>query len=137
MVFVLAASCTFAGGSNGRALPPLPTVMDVTMSEYRYDHPPQAVAGRIVFRVHNAGKEEHELILVAIPEEVTSLEEQLRSESRVGVETIVTLRRRAPASSGTFAADLGPGRYGFICFIVGADDVSHALKGMSSEFRVP
>jgi len=107
------------------------------MREYHFDHPPQVPAGRVVFRVHNGGSVTHEAILVALPEDVPPIDQQLRSATRVGVDTIATLRNRAPGSNGTFAADLTTGRYAFVCFLMDPDGVSHALKGMASEFRVP
>src|SRR5947209_6015962 len=133
---LLAVSCV-APGRPPKNLPPLPSTMDVTMREYRFDHPPQVPAGRVVFRVHNAGSLTHELILVAVPEDVPPIDQQLKSDTRVGVDTIATLRDRAPGSNGTFAADLTPGRYAFVCFLMDPDGVSHALKGMASQFRVP
>lgn len=106
------------------------------MREYRFDHPPQAPRGRVVFRVRNSGALTHELILVQLAEDVPPIQEQIRSDARRAVDTIATLRNRPPGSNGTFAADLQPGRYAFICFIRDADGVSHAIKGMASEFRV-
>ncbi len=134
-VVVVAVSC--GGSASGAPLPPLPSTLDVTMREYAFDNPPVASAGRVVFRVHNAGSMAHELILVGIPPETPPIAEQLRSDNRIGVDTVATLRDRAPGSSDVFAADLAPGRYAFICFITDPDGVSHAAKGMSSEFRVP
>jgi uncharacterized cupredoxin-like copper-binding protein len=127
-------ACT--GSASGAALPPLPAALDVSMREYGFDHPPTVPAGRVVFNVTNAGSSVHELILVALPPETLPIAEQLRSESRMGVDTVATLRKRAPGSQTTFAADLAPGRYAFICFVNDPDGVSHADKGMTSEFRV-
>ncbi|MGH9224807.1 MAG: hypothetical protein ACRD2W_13760, partial [Acidimicrobiales bacterium] len=118
------------------SLPPRPSTMDVTMRRYEFQHPPNAGAGRVVVRVQNADTVTHELILVALPEDVPPIDEQLRSEARTGVETIATLQHRPAGSRGIFAADLAAGRYAFICFVKDPDGVSHALKGMSSEFRV-
>src|SRR5437763_17145638 len=87
---LLAVSCV-APGRPPRTLPPLPSTMDVTMREYRFDHPPQVPAGRVVFRVHNGGSVTHEAVLVALPEDVPPIDQQLRSATRVGVDTIPTL----------------------------------------------
>ena len=107
------------------------------MREYAFDHPPQVSAGRVVFRVRNVGRLTHELILVSLPPDVPPIAEQLRSENRFGVDTIATLRNRAPGTADTFASDLTSGRYAFVCFLTDPDGVNHALKGMASEFRVP
>lgn len=130
----LAAACSPRAGAA--PLPPRPATVDVAMREFAFENPPVVARGRAVFRVHNAGSMVHELILVALPPDTLPIAEQLRSDSRVGVETLVTFRNRAPGSDGAFASDLSPGRYAFICFITEPDGTSHADKGMSSEFRV-
>jgi hypothetical protein len=106
------------------------------MTEYHFEHAPRVAAGRVVFRLHNAGTRTHELVLVALPDDFRPIDEQLRSEDREGVETVVVVRDRQPGNTDTFASDLQPGRYAFICFVTDPDGVQHALKGMSSEFRV-
>lgn len=107
------------------------------MTEYRFEHQAEIPPGRIVFRVLNAGAEPHSLVLVALEEDVPPIDEQLQSPNRRGAVTYAQVPERPPASRDTFAVDLDPGRYAFICFVRGSDGVSHALKGMSSEFRVP
>lgn len=106
------------------------------MREYRFEHAPLAVAGRVVFRLRNAGSSTHELVLVGLSEDFPPIDEQLRSEERQGVDTVVAIHDRPPGNRTTFASDLQAGRYAFICFVTDPDGVSHALKGMSSEFRV-
>jgi hypothetical protein len=106
------------------------------MREFRFEQAPLAAEGRVVFRVRNAGNVTHELVLVALPEDFPPIDEQLRSEERQGVDTVVAIHDRPPGNRTTFASDLQPGRYAFICFVRDPDGVSHALKGMSAEFRV-
>jgi hypothetical protein len=107
------------------------------MTEYRFEHQVQVPAGRAVFRVANAGAESHSLVLIALTEDVPPIDVQLRSSDRRGADTYAQVPERPPGSRDTFAVDLVPGRYAFICFVRDAAGVSHALKGMSSEFRVP
>lgn len=107
------------------------------MTEYHYAHLAEIPPGRTVFRVVNAGAEPHSLVLVGLEEDVPPIDEQLRSPNRRGATTYAQLPERPPGARDTFAVDLEPGRYAFICFVAGADGVTHALKGMSSEFRVP
>lgn len=129
---LLAASC----GGSGEAFPrPVPTV-DVAMREYGFEYEARFRSGRTVVRVRNEGQLEHQLILIYLPPEVPSLEAQLRSSERQVVPTVVSLQPRAPGRTGTFAVDLDPGRYGFVCFVQDADGVQHVHKGMSSEFRI-
>lgn len=106
------------------------------MREYGFDHATQLAAGRLVFRVTNSGTIPHSLVLVALPEDVPPIGEQLRSGNRRGVSTFAQVPQRPPGSRDTFAVDLIPGRYAFVCFVTDPDGVSHALKGMSSELRV-
>jgi hypothetical protein len=106
------------------------------MREYRFDHPPQVAPGRVVFTVRNAGALRHELVLLALPEDFPPIDQQLHSDERRAVDTLAALHDRDPGTRDTFAADLAPGRYAFVCFIRDPDGVAHALKGMNSELRV-
>ncbi|HVL05109.1 MAG TPA: hypothetical protein VM388_03925 [Acidimicrobiales bacterium] len=106
------------------------------MTEYRFEHQVEIPPGRTVFRVVNAGAEPHSLVLVELEADVPPIDEQLRSPNRRGAPTYAQVPERPPGSRDTFAVDLGPGRYAFICFVRGPDGVPHSLKGMSSEFRV-
>lgn len=132
MVVGLSTSC---GGSEP-AFPTAAAQVDVAMREYRFDYASAFRAGRIVINVHNDGQRPHQLVLVSLPPELPPIDQQLRSGERAVVPTVVGLRERAPGESGTFAVDLDPGRYAFICFVPDPDGVQHALKGMSSEFLV-
>jgi hypothetical protein len=125
-----------AGGAGGAPLPPSPTSIDVVMTEYRFAHQPAIPPGRTVFRISNAGAEPHSLVLLGLEEDVPPIDEQLRSPNRRPAATFGQVPERPPGSRDTFAVDLAPGRYAFICFVRGGDGVAHALKGMSSEFRV-
>lgn len=106
------------------------------MTEYRFEHQAVVPPGRTVFRVVNAGGEPHSLVLVELEEDFPPIDEQLRGSTRRGVPTYAQVPERPPGSRDTFAVDLEPGRYAFICFVAGPDGISHSTKGMSSEFRV-
>lgn len=106
------------------------------MSEYRFDHLPDAPAGRVVIRARNAGSQPHSLVLVQLDEDMPPIDQQLHSDTRRAVPTLAQITPHPPGSSEVVAVDLTPGRYGFVCFVKDADGVPHSLKGMSSEFRV-
>lgn len=106
------------------------------MRDYRFEHAASVSSGRVVFSVRNAGSVVHELVLVELPADFPPILEQLRSDERRGVDTLAAIQRRAPGTRDTFASDLSPGRYAFICFLADADGVPHYRKGMASEFRV-
>jgi hypothetical protein len=99
-----------------------------------YDH--AIPAGRVVFRFVNVGEEKHRPSLLPLPEDVPPIGEQLRGSERRAAVPFAGIREVEPGESGTFAVDLSPGqRYALICFAIAPDGESHALKGMSSEFR--
>jgi len=135
MVSFLLVACT-PGKSGGAGLPPSPLRFDLVMTDNRFEHPTTASVGRQVFRVTNAGATEHSLVLISLSDDVPPIAEQLRSEERRGVPTFAKLPARPPGSEDTFAVELATGRYAFVCFVTDPDGISHALKGMASEFRV-
>ncbi|MGH2703665.1 MAG: hypothetical protein ACRDJ4_00785 [Actinomycetota bacterium] len=132
LLALLEASCR----AGAAPLPPAPAVVEITMREYAYEYERPIPRGRVVFRVRNEGSLQHELVLIIIPEGVPPLDQQLRGSERRVVSTFVSMPPRAPGGTGTFAVDLEPQRYGLVCFVTDPDGQQHALKGMSSEFRV-
>ena len=131
---VLVASC--GGPSDEAPVPPAPSVVDLRMSEYRFDYERSIPPGRVVFRVHNRGRRRHEVILVPLPENFPPIEKQLRSNKRHPLGTLAFLHPLRPGARESFAVDLAPGRYGIVDFLEGSDGKRYALKGMTSEFRV-
>lgn len=132
---IAALFCLSCGSAP--ALPASPPTVTVTMREYGFDYGRPVPSGRVIFRVRNAGRLPHELLLVVLPPDYPSdLNAQLHSSTRRAVPTRARVPSRMPGAEGFFAVDLGPGRYGIISFVRGADGVTDALHGMSSEFRV-
>lgn len=132
-VAAVAAGC---GNEASATLPPTPVKLAVTMEEFAFEHRQEVPAGRVVIEAANTGQLEHELQLIPLPEDLPPIPEQLRSEERRAVPTTAILDSREPGGTGVLAVDLAPGRYGLVCFVLDGDGVAHALKGMSSEFRV-
>lgn len=129
----LATSCTHPGPE----LPGPPVIVDVAMREYAFDPPVGTIPrGQIVVRGRNAGKLDHEIVLLGLPEDLPSIADQLRSDERRAVDTIASMPPRRPGRKGVFAALLPPGRYALACFVKDADGKNHLGKGMSTEFRV-
>jgi len=117
-------------------LPPTPPVINVALREYHLDYQPPTFAGRVVFRVRNAGTKKHELVLVPLPEGLPPIQDQVRSKARQAVGTLAFVKPLPPRGSAVFAADLAPGRYGMVCLLQDSSGVTDARKGMASEFRV-
>lgn len=133
---LLLASCQTAPGRSGAALPSGPEVVAIEMSEYRFTYPSDVAAGRVLFRLTNAGREPHSLVMVALADDIPPIEEQVRGAQRIAVQPFVEVAALQPGQGTTFAVDLVSGtRYAFLCFLADADRVSHVRKGMVSEFR--
>lgn len=106
------------------------------MAEFRFDHQRDVPAGRVVFRVRNDGRLEHELTLLPLAEDVPPISEQISGQKRRPVSLFAGVYPRQPGATDTFAVDLVAGRrYAMLCSLRDADGTSHARKGMASEFR--
>lgn len=125
----------FSGCAGGSSFPPRPAAVYVTMSEFRFDYKSPIPPGRVVFRTHNVGSLDHELILLPLPKDFPPLAVQLGSGKPVALPTLASNFRRA-GTSGTFAVDLEKGRYGMVSLVKGSDGEVDGHKGMFSEFRV-
>ena len=134
---VLAGACS--ASSSDSSLAPAPPVVTVTLQEYRLDYDPEIPSGRVVFRLVNAGRIDHRPSLVPLTDDIPPIDQQVRGEQRAVISPFAGVPTREPGEVGMFAVDLEPGqRYAFVCFARDADDnESHALQGMTSEFRVP
>lgn len=107
------------------------------MADNRFVYEPPRIAGRVLFRVQNTGKANHSLSLLALTDDIPPIDEQLRGTERRTIVPLAAIKARAPGTrSTTFAADLASGaRYAMVCFVTDAGG-SHALLGMTSEFRI-
>lgn len=113
------------------------TVLEVTMDDYRFEHSATVPAGRVIVEARNEGHVDHQLVMVALPDDfLTSIGDQLASSTRRAFPTLAHLPPRPPGKRGVFAVDVPPGRFAFICFVKDADGVQHADRGMSSDLRV-
>lgn len=139
MLLLVAAVVAALPACSERSGPPLPSppqVVDLEMQEYRFALAPPTEAGRVVLRVRNGGKLDHDLVLTELPEDLPPILEQLRGSTRRNATNLASLRPRKPGSRTAFAVDLAPGRYALICFLRDPDGQQHATKGMAVEFRV-
>jgi len=111
-------------------------VVTVVLREYRFKLDKAVPAGRVVFRLRNAGRLEHRPALLPLADDLPPLDQQLRGGQRAAIAPFAGTSTRPPGTTAAFAVDLAPGtRYGLICFIRDQDGVSHAVKGMNLEFR--
>lgn len=137
---LLATGCRVPapGAPDGPPLPPSAPVVSVELREYAFelgDAPPR---GRVRFEARNTGREAHQLILLAVPEELPAPVAELlgREGERLVLPTVVNLGVREPGARGVFATDLGPGGYALVCLVEDEEGVTHAERGMVAEFTV-
>lgn len=135
-MFLVVASLPLSCSTHTKArVPSPPSVIDITMKEMAFDHPPTVPAGRVVFDIANKGTLPHRLILVPLADDFPPIREQLHGSERRVISPQAGIADRLPGGNASFAVDLLPGRYALICYVVGPDGLPHALKGMASEFR--
>lgn len=133
----VAMSLAACGTSVSKPLPPPVPTLDVHMTDYRYQHQPAALAGRLVFRIANAGSVEHTLTLLRMPDDFTKPPQALFVDSTVRTFGVTAnLFPHKPGTTGTFAVDLQPGRYALVCFLTDSDGRKHFEHGMVSELTV-
>lgn len=134
MLLALSAGC---GGGDSTARPPAPTVLEISMTEYRFAYE-QAEGtlprGRFVLRARNTGALEHELLVVRLPDGFSGSVSELVGSRRALPE--LARERRPPGGRLTVALDLPPGRYGLLCLLKDDGGGVHAAKGMASDLRV-
>lgn len=120
-----------------RPVPRLPqSVVGVTIREYRYQLSRPVPAGRVVFRVTNAGRQVHRVSLLALPEDLPPLARQLRGRRRRAVAPFAGIGGLVPGTSNSFAVDLAAGRrYALIDVGAAPGGRSNALLGLATEFR--
>jgi uncharacterized cupredoxin-like copper-binding protein len=129
VVALLAPGCS---GGSLEARSHLPVVR-VTERDFRISAPTRVAAGDVLLSAHNAGPDEHELVVIRA--ETPNL--PLRSdgitvdEEGVGPSLVGVIEPYAPNSIETLQIHLSPGRYEFICNMSG-----HYLGGMHTSVVV-
>jgi len=132
---LLAGGCNARGGSSS-SLPVGAPVINVTMRDYHFDYDPVVAGSQVVFRVHNAGRTPHDLVLLPLPDDLPPIRVQLQGSERRFIPRVANVPTLRPGETGTFAVRLAPRqRYAMLCFLVAPDGRSHASKGMADEFR--
>jgi len=106
------------------------------MRDYHFDYDPVVASGQVVFRVHNAGRMSHDLVLLPLPDDLPPIRVQLQGSERRFIPRVANVPTLKPGGTGTFAVSLAPRqRYAMLCFLVAPNGRSHASQGMADEFR--
>ena len=132
MLMLMGVSCAPRAGAP---LPAPPNALALTMKEFTFTHASTVPSGRVVIKYKNAGHLIHRFALLPLPRNLPPIAQQLKGSQPVALSPLAAIPNRSPGGTGAVAVDLPPGRYAFICFVVDEDLMSHASKGMASEFR--
>lgn len=132
-----ASASASAGASAGAG-----TVIEVTATEYAFDHPASIPAGATAIRVVNEGQEEHQAQFARINDDSTleDVSAALLANDFAALFSAITLAGGPtgvlPGETGETGSVLTPGAYALICFITAPDGVPHLAKGMISQLEV-
>ena len=123
---LLAAGCgSTALTSSGSA------VVQVTERDFHIVAPRHVTAGNVVFRVRNAGPDDHEFIVVRIGDHSLPLraDGMTVNEEALQPSIVGSLEPGPPGTVRLLHVDLAPGRYALMCNMEG-----HYMGGMHQEF---
>jgi uncharacterized cupredoxin-like copper-binding protein len=132
-LLVLALGCTGAG--RYAQLPDLPSVVEVSGSDYAFKAPDSVAAGAVNFRFTNNGPDMHHVVIVPLPDGVTAAEviadtTPYASWTMLGGPSAVTVGHTIETT-----VNLPQGRYAMICLIpTPTDRRQHFKLGMIKEF---
>jgi uncharacterized cupredoxin-like copper-binding protein len=122
------------GVQSGAAAAAAPATLahnvDVTLAQFAVS--PTATigaAGRLTFRVHNAGSISHELVMVKTPRAAADL--PLKAGRAVENANVGETGDMQPGATKSVSVNLAPGHYALICNLPG-----HYLAGQHTDFTV-
>jgi uncharacterized cupredoxin-like copper-binding protein len=108
------------------------TGADVVVRDFALEAPSRLAAGPLTLRVHNEGPDDHELLLVRRSGPLPMRADGLTiDEDGIEDDTVVALEPVEPGSVTELHVKLEPGRYEFVCNMLG-----HYMGGMHSTLVV-
>jgi uncharacterized cupredoxin-like copper-binding protein len=128
---LLAVACS--SSSRDGAAPPGGRALRVNVSDFAIKAPGRVAAGNVVFDVHNAGPDTHELILVRTNgDQLPFRRDDLTiDEDALKARTVGVLDDDHPDTTRAWVVRLKPGRYEIFCNMSG-----HYLGGMHAKLVV-
>lgn len=124
-------------GCSGQAvpLPPDPPTVHVEIVDDGVVYQKPVPAGRVVFRITNAGEVAHRLSLLPLSEDFPPIDEQLQGDTRRQAQLLARVADLQPGASDAFAVDLADGqRYAMVDFSESHDGSMHGRLGVADEF---
>jgi hypothetical protein len=113
-------------------------VVGVVLTEYAFaPNVPSVVQMPVItFHLQNQGVEDHEMVLLRLPEGV-AFDEVMADEALQEQVEFIGFGFAAPGEeSDAHFAGLEPGIYHMVCFVQAPDGEEHVAKGMVAEFEV-
>ena len=122
---------------------PVPNVVTVTATDYKFDAPDSIPAGLTKFNMNDAGKEIHHVSLVQLDSGKT-FEDLMNGLKNMKPGTpppgwMIPAggpNAAAPGATSSLTTVLEPGNYALLCFIPDAKGVPHIAHGMSRALTV-
>ncbi len=139
-----AASAATLGCNRKPAPPPAPptaNVVTITAKDFSFDAPDTIPAGLTTVKMHNAGKEVHQVVFIRIDSGKTMAETQAAlTNPNMAVPGWMVFPLGAngvvPTDSSNATATLTAGHYVLVCFLPSADGTPHVAKGMVRPIEV-
>ena len=129
-------ACGEDGAHTATAAPAPTQTLGYVAADYSYGGPLTAAAGLTRITLSNSGAEEHEMMVLRVPGDVTDLDPATQllhasfGQESAG-EFVGGMHGLLPGKSASMVVDLEPGRYVIGCLIPSPSDLtSHADKGM-------
>ncbi|MER3513040.1 MAG: hypothetical protein C4310_00335 [Chloroflexota bacterium] len=127
-------------GATPAAVATIPQIV-IKATDYAFDAPASVNAGLISVKLENHGQEPHQAQLARLQDGKTMAD--LQAAFAQGEQAAIALLEFAggpsvlgPGKSQEVVLNLREGNYVLLCFIAGADGVSHLAKGMVKPLQV-
>lgn len=135
LVLVLLVAGCARGEAGGPLPPPTPTVeIDIVDDDVVAEGP--VPAGRVVFRIENAGEDPHQLSLLLVAEDTPPIEEQLEDAPEQSPALVARVPLLRPGETSVFAVGLAAEqRYALVDLSQPPEGEPPAERGVVTEFH--
>ncbi|MEP6836222.1 MAG: hypothetical protein ABJB74_22725 [Gemmatimonas sp.] len=142
---VLIGGCASEKSGNGKAdstpaattVAAVPQVITITAKDFSFNAPDTVQGGMVTIKLVNQGPELHHIQLLRLTDgkTVADLEQGLKaakpdSPPPPWAHDVAGPNAPIPGGEVSITEQLEPGTYAIVCFIPGADNIPHVMKGM-------